>query len=87
MPLTRAWAAPGRWRRHALVLALAHLHVSKGPTGCSSRAHPLRLARSGIFFANLTKDTPGHLSRTPITARKVTRAPDRDSDLALGRLV
>ena len=49
MPLTRAWAAPGRWRRHALVLALAHLHVSKGPTGCSSRAHPLRLARSGIF--------------------------------------
>jgi hypothetical protein len=55
MPLTRAWAAPGRWRRHALVLALAHLHVSKGPTGCSSRAHPLRLARSGIFFANLTK--------------------------------
>ena len=34
MPLTRAWAAPSRWRRHALVLALAHLHVSKGATGC-----------------------------------------------------
>ena len=51
MPLTRAWAAPGRWRRHALVLALAHLHVPKGPMGC---LHP-SARPGGIFFANLTK--------------------------------
>ena len=33
-PLTWAWPAPGRRRRHALVLALAHLHVCQGARGC-----------------------------------------------------
>ena len=54
--LARAWAALGRWRRHALVLALAYLrlYVAQGSPGCL-RPSARRLEGSFRVDRNLTK--------------------------------
>ena len=54
--LARAWVALGRWRRHALVLALAYLrlYVAQGSPGCL-RPSARRLEGSFRVDRNLTK--------------------------------